>query len=47
MKAGLVTGQRRFELVDVPEPRPVAGQAVAEVALWASAGPRRGWSGPF
>jgi (R,R)-butanediol dehydrogenase/meso-butanediol dehydrogenase/diacetyl reductase len=33
MKAGLVTGQRRFELIDFPEPTPQAGTAVVEVAL--------------
>ena len=33
MKAGLVTGQRRFELVDMPEPAPRPGVAVVEVAL--------------
>lgn len=33
MKAGLVTGQRRFELVEFPEPTPQAGAAVVEVAL--------------
>ena len=33
MKAGLVTGQRRFELVDMPEPEPRPGLAVVEVAL--------------
>ena len=31
MKAGLVTGERRFELVEVPEPRPLPGLVVAEV----------------
>ncbi len=33
MKAGLVTGRERFELVDVPEPEPRPGTAVAAVAL--------------
>lgn len=33
MLAGLVTGQRRFELVEVPEPTPDAGKAVVEVGL--------------
>ena len=33
MQAGLVTGQRRFELVEVPEPQPVPGTAVLEVGL--------------
>ncbi len=33
MKAGLVTGQRRFELVDVPEPEARPGLAVVEVGL--------------
>jgi len=33
VKAGLVTGQRRFELVDMPEPEPRPGTAVIEVAL--------------
>lgn len=33
MKAGLVTGQRRFELVEVPEPEPRPGVAVVEVGL--------------
>jgi (R,R)-butanediol dehydrogenase/meso-butanediol dehydrogenase/diacetyl reductase len=33
VKAGLVTGRERFELVDVPEPRPQPGTAVAAVAL--------------
>jgi len=31
MKAGLVTGLRRFELVEVPDPAPVPGTAVIEV----------------
>jgi (R,R)-butanediol dehydrogenase/meso-butanediol dehydrogenase/diacetyl reductase len=33
MKAGLVTGQRRFELVEFPTPIPQPGTAVVEVAL--------------
>lgn len=33
MKAGLVTGQRRFELVDMPEPTAKPGQAVVQVHL--------------
>lgn len=33
MRAGLVTGLRRFELVDVPEPTPRPGTAVVDVAL--------------
>ena len=33
MKAGLVTGRERFELVEVPEPRPQPGTAVVAVAL--------------
>ena len=33
MKAGLVTGLRRFELVEVPEPVARPGVAVAAVAL--------------
>ena len=33
MKAGLVTGRERFELVDVPEPEPQPGTAVTAVAL--------------
>ena len=33
MKAGLVTGQRRFELVDVPEPTARPGTAVVDVHL--------------
>jgi (R,R)-butanediol dehydrogenase/meso-butanediol dehydrogenase/diacetyl reductase len=33
MKAGLVTGQRRFELVDMPEPMAGSGQAVVQVHL--------------
>ena len=33
MKAGLVTGHRRFELVDMPDPEPRPGIAVVEVAL--------------
>ena len=33
MKAGLVTGLRRFELVDVPEPAARPGVAVAAIAL--------------
>jgi (R,R)-butanediol dehydrogenase/meso-butanediol dehydrogenase/diacetyl reductase len=33
VKAGLVTGLRRFELVDVPEPEARPGTAVAEIAL--------------
>jgi (R,R)-butanediol dehydrogenase/meso-butanediol dehydrogenase/diacetyl reductase len=32
MKAGLVTGQRRFELVEFPEPEPIAGTAVVAVS---------------
>lgn len=32
MRAGLVTGLRRFELVDVPEPQALAGVAVVQVA---------------
>jgi len=31
MRAGLVTGQRRFELVEVPEPQPAEGTAVVAV----------------
>ena len=33
MKAGLVTGQRRFELVDVPTPQARPGTAVVDVHL--------------
>jgi (R,R)-butanediol dehydrogenase / meso-butanediol dehydrogenase / diacetyl reductase len=33
MKAGLVTGQRRFELVEFPTPTPQPGTAVVDVAL--------------
>lgn len=33
MRAGLVTGQRRFELVEVPEPEARPGTAVVEVGL--------------
>ena len=34
MKVGLVTGQRRFELVEMPEPAaPGPGTAVVEVTL--------------
>ena len=33
MKAGLVTGQRRFELVDMPQPTARPGQAVVQVHL--------------
>ena len=33
MRAGLVTGQRRFELVDVPEPQAGPGLAVIQVGL--------------
>lgn len=33
MRAGIITGQRQFELVDVPEPTPTNGKAVIEVKL--------------
>ena len=33
MRAGLVTGQRRFELVEMPEPEAQPGTAVVEVGL--------------
>jgi (R,R)-butanediol dehydrogenase / meso-butanediol dehydrogenase / diacetyl reductase len=33
MRAGLVTGQRRFELVEMPEPEAKPGTAVVEVGL--------------
>lgn len=33
MKAGLVTGQRQFELVDMPDPEARPGTAVVEVSL--------------
>ncbi|MGH1489144.1 MAG: zinc-dependent alcohol dehydrogenase [Acidimicrobiales bacterium] len=33
MRAGIITGQRQFELIDVPEPKPLAGRAVIEVKL--------------
>jgi len=33
VKAGLVTGLRRFELVDVPEPEPGPGRALVDVTL--------------
>jgi (R,R)-butanediol dehydrogenase / meso-butanediol dehydrogenase / diacetyl reductase len=32
MLAGLVTGQRRFELIDVPEPTPEPGKAVVAIS---------------
>src|SRR5687767_9574063 len=31
MQAGLITGKRTFELVDVPEPDPGAGQALVQI----------------
>lgn len=33
MRAGVITGQRQFELIDVPEPVPTNGRAVVEVRL--------------
>lgn len=33
MRAGLITGQRQFELIDVPEPAPTATGVVVEIKL--------------